>query len=288
MGHILSAGWFQRLWTFQEIVLAQKAVLICGHQWIDFEHLLTVVGVVEEQGQRPAGLYTLFRRAALIECYSIQTYRKFRGIGNIGVKALPVLLEDTQKRHVQEEVDRIWALFGLFHQDTQTELAPLVDYSESARRNPWSTLVACYAVILTKSSSLQLLGLASTSVDRPPSLPTWCPNIKGRGNHLRRLAGTWNKSARQSLRLRRRSLLLLREDENTAKSRYDAIERHPKKYISAASRESCIRIRGFSLDTISEVVQEPGLLGAWDYIQDFATSAENFSLDNHTHRLALS
>jgi hypothetical protein len=40
----LAHPWFTRVWTLQEVLLARKAVLICGTRWIDWRLLFETIG----------------------------------------------------------------------------------------------------------------------------------------------------------------------------------------------------------------------------------------------------
>ncbi|KAH7383542.1 heterokaryon incompatibility protein-domain-containing protein [Cadophora sp. MPI-SDFR-AT-0126] len=43
LGSVLSRRWFRRLWVIQEAVMAEKAIVICGSQTVDWEVLETVL-----------------------------------------------------------------------------------------------------------------------------------------------------------------------------------------------------------------------------------------------------
>lgn len=70
---------------------------------------------------------------------------------------LPDLLRHLRYQHVQEPVDRVWAIAGLLSKDIQTKLLPLVDYSDQSRAEYWRTYFQFAKVVLVETQSPSLL-----------------------------------------------------------------------------------------------------------------------------------
>lgn len=100
-------------------------------------------------------------------------------------------------------------------------------------------------------------------------------SIDGGWNELIEGKFSWDKSC------------LTKEQESETNSRYDAIFKHPERHLITAPEHDLLKIRGFEVDTVVEVVEDERLVGAWDYIEDHTTAAENFSNSNPTHFIAM-
>jgi hypothetical protein len=261
MASVLSREWFRRLWTFQEIILAKSPTMLCGKLWLDMDHLLEFLHAWLKWNF-PGDLLAHIDWQDLTEINFIRLYRR-RG-GPIEPNLVPDLLHTTRLRQASEPVDRVWALYGLFDEHVQHMLAPLVDYSEEARRHYWLTIVGCMKRIVQAKGGLRLLDEPDSVGPRLPGLPSWCPNFSGRGNRRRVIYGRWNQNT-EFYRHHERPFFNV-EDGRSTQSRKAAVWDHDKRYVSAAETNDTLRVRGFVVDTVSEVGEDSRLIGAWDYI----------------------
>lgn len=280
---LLSTDWFKRLWTFQEIALANEAILLRGGLWASFDQLLDFATKSYDNIEHHFGSKGSLDRETIFQCEMISFFRKERGY-QIDAPNLPSVLQHMRRRQVGEEVDRIWALYGLFDQDLRHELGPLVDYSEIARIQYWFTMISCMKRVAQISQRPSLLDIPFSENPRSSYLPSWCPDPRGKGNSFFQIAGGWNGLIEGKFSWDKSCLT--KEQESETSSRFDAVFKHPERHLITAPEHNLLEIRGFEVDTVVEVVEDERLVGAWDYIEDHTTAAEKFSNSNPTHLIA--
>ena len=108
----LAHPWFTRVWTLQEVLLARKAVLICGTRWIDWRLLFETIG--------PKGPLRALQDCT--EIMQLEHRRKERR------NPLKELLMASITRHATDPRDKLYALLGLLSQNS-TRMRP--DYTIS-------------------------------------------------------------------------------------------------------------------------------------------------------------
>ncbi|KAF2126325.1 hypothetical protein P153DRAFT_369049 [Dothidotthia symphoricarpi CBS 119687] len=272
MVHLLIGEWFTRLWTFQEVVLSRRAVILCGDSSLDMDEFLDFIVV---------GRYRLFCfpfplpdhtsgvKPHWNECRSLRIYHRKRSTSGEGLdaKAVPLLLDNVRHRQMKEQVDRIWAVFGLFHPHLQDQLASLVDYSDTARQEHWRTFAGCLKIVVRESASFDLLEFSGQSGPRNGHLPSWCPNFIDDTVQRGYIFGMWNREINKQRNVVQ--TLLIAEDDKKAYERWSSIEYHHKKDISTTKSDYTLRVRGFLVDTIVEVVQDMHLIDVRDGIENF-------------------
>ena len=97
LDYFLGHPWFTRAWTLQEVLLARKAVLICGTRWIDWRLLFETIGL-----KGPL--------EAIDKCTEIiQSEHKREEGGNLSKE----LLFASSFRHATDPRDKLYALQGL-------------------------------------------------------------------------------------------------------------------------------------------------------------------------------
>ncbi|KAF1353002.1 hypothetical protein EJ07DRAFT_134899 [Lizonia empirigonia] len=282
LNQLLSTDWFKRLWTFQEIVLAKEAILLRGGLWASFNQLLDLAVKRYYDWENHFGPTGYLDFVTIHQCRTIQLHRQK---DQYNTSDLPYLLQYMRRRQVGEEVDRIWALYGLFDQGLRRELAPLVNYSETARIQHWFTTISCMKTVAQISQWPLLLDIPFSENPRSSYLPSWCPDPRGRGKHVFCLYGRWNRRI-QKFPLWYQSIFTEKEELVTI-SRYDAIDEYPKRLIVTAPELDFLAIRGFEVDTVLEVIEDERLVGTWGYTEDYTNDAENFSNSNPTHLIAM-
>jgi hypothetical protein len=260
MASLMSREWFKRLWTFQEIVLARLPVLLCGRAWLYMDHLLDFLHCCFSlRALRHLLAHTEFQNLDDIDV--IRAYRK--NARTIQADQVPDLLHRTRLRQVGEPVDRIWALYGLLDEDVQNALAHLIDYSENSRSHYWLTVISVVRVIVQMDGGLRLLRMPDSTEQRPPGLPSWCPDLGGSASRRDLIAGQWNQST-ESYGYSYQKTFLSPEDQRSAQLRWIAVSNHGMRYVSASETSDILHLRGFVVGTIGKVIEDSSLTGAWN------------------------
>jgi hypothetical protein len=295
--YLLYDEWFKRVWTFQEILLPKRSILVVESIWIDGDDFFTFIqngayglggyfpfnSTVASRIQRNA----VFPDFAFKTCSLIRWYRaQFRkSVPIIQTQQLANVLLDLQSRSVKEKVDRVWAVLGLLHERLQDQLKPLVDYSEQGRTEYWQTYTQFAKAVFVVEQSLAL-------IDMPPCFgedmgsPSWCPALSNQPGCVMLLDGSWNSpvevrgSALQAL------LFEDNDDKKRSIARRYAITHHSQKYISITDDDRRLLVRGFVVDRISEVVEDQRLAGQLHYNE--ASDWQQWKMDNPIHAAAMS
>jgi hypothetical protein len=264
--------WFRRLWTYQEIILSSTATILCGPSWADADEFLKFV----EEGNRISNYILRTSRmklsanktAAINTCITIDHHRKhkpvYRLAGPIQTHNVAATLHRLRSRHVKEPVDRVWALVGLLKNDLRDSLASSVDYSAQGRNEYWRTWILFAKALLDEPGGLSLLQIPPTLETRSPYLPSWCPSLSGTPTTRMIIDGSWNDSiAPQHVTVR--WALLEGDSGEKCLQRRRAITYHDKRYLKTVRHDNMLRIRGFVVDTVEEVVEHEKPL---DYAYD--------------------
>jgi hypothetical protein len=272
--YILAHEWFRRLWTFQEVVLAREALIVCGYRHIDMDSfvLFQNAGYGDYEGYAPWAP-DIARCVAddpnivndgIITCTAIRwlriRYREYiesgAGLPNVD---LPILIYELRYSRVKEMVDRVWSIVGLLSPEIQNQLARVVDYSERGREEYWRTYIQ-FAKTVFLSGSLDLLNLP-LAMQRPSEqhLPSWCPNLSKKPGCLFMINGKWNRRGEYGNWADDDLLKWERHEETSAKR--NAILNHHKELITVSEDDKILNTRGFVVDTISEVVEDHLLVG---------------------------
>lgn len=293
---LLHHDWFRRLWTYQEVVLAQKAVIMCGSLCIDAIAFFTFV----ENGYYEINGYMLYdpnwasrvptkptqSSLAFTACSSIIWARSHVGHNKYGLKAaaIPGLIYSLRHLRVKELIDKIWAISGLLNEDLQNKLAPMVDYSDQSRKEYWKTYINFTKTVIEAGQSLNLLRMPPSIAKHDLDMPSWCPDVSSRLACLNILHGDWNIPIIKQASW----IALLLSDEDDEEKSYErrvAVVDHPLKAISIIEFDKVLCTRGFVLDSISEVVEDPLLLGSEDYM--FHAVWDELTMDNPIHAAAM-
>jgi hypothetical protein len=262
MSQLLENEWFRRLWTFQEIILPSTATLLSGDLWVDFD---------EFEDFLMDGWYnsTYFLRAsttafgvndmlALRTCASIKFYRDWndgnRGAKEIHAHNVGMEFHSLRERHVKEPIDRVWAIVGLLKRDLRDRLSSQVDYSAKGRDEYWKTWIMFAKLLMNEYCGMSLLDMPPTREPKPPHLPSWCPNLSGRSACRMKICGTWNIQIREQNSYIRWAFLEENSEEKSL-ARREAISDHERKLVSTVVYDNVLRVRGFVVDIIEEIVE---------------------------------
>lgn len=179
--------WFERIWTYQEIMLARKATIIAGDTWISWNLLNRGVASLLEASAPDQPLSTLIESAQWDSEVSRSRRRisailwlQFHGTLASSHRLLPIkVFELAGDRKATVIKDHIYGLLGLLHDDFRAAIT--VDYTLGDGEAFTSALKAILAV-----HPGQIMGLWRLQFDpalvRPTikDLPSWCPHFQSK------------------------------------------------------------------------------------------------------------
>ena len=193
---IIHHSWFRRLWTLQEISLARRAVLQCGHtklSWRLLSNALTFEGVILqprvpgsvllEGGYNPSlpmrGVPFL-KRMYQIQALQEWVRRSRRRINIIPIQRRPplafiinlILTGINPEFQVTEEVDRFYSLEGILQ---ELGIQPLSPISGTPTNRLDLYFQAAFISLATRFDSLRFL-LHTTGEPWAINQPSWIPS----------------------------------------------------------------------------------------------------------------
>jgi hypothetical protein len=170
---LLNRAWFERLWIWQELCRARKAIVTYGDREILWNTLSTAINCIELQ-LRLCGTHSkqginreLVRRINLISGLYFRAERFWKDGGDLG---LYNLLSDTQYSKCEDPRDRIYAHLSMLWEGLRQRIRP--DYEKSVSDvYTDSFLQSCaeYGELIL----LKLCGERSSTL----SLPSWVPDL---------------------------------------------------------------------------------------------------------------
>ena len=167
LSRLLRREWFQRLWTIQEVVVAKKAILICGTQFIPWK-------VIENAAQCILALLPTLLTSELLYFVELGHERVKRIAECSAHKQILPLLYDTQANQYArlaiqctDPRDRLFALMALAEDIQDIE----VDYSRDYKAvyQAWATRR------ITRTGTLDILSICADSAQY--GLPSWVPDL---------------------------------------------------------------------------------------------------------------
>jgi hypothetical protein len=267
LSQLLNSEWFMRLWTFQEVILPPKATLLCGDSWAEFDEFVDFIMVGHFRSNYIRRLSDVDTDAsaddAITTCHAMDYYRSSAANESktkvIEFQDVTINLHELRFRHVKEPVDRVWAIVGLLESDFRDRVAPEVDYSEKGRLEYWKTWIMFAKALMDEHWGMNLLNIPPTLEPRPLYLPSWCPNLSGRAACHMVIDGLWNDAIdNQSESIR--WTLFEESSEARSEERARRICNHDELSVDTVQHDDWLRIRGFVLDNIEEVVEHEEIL----------------------------
>ena len=179
IAHLSRRAWFRRLWIAQEFIIGQSVSFYCGLRAIDSNSFLRILGnlsIFSFGGREPPNYLdepNLFEGFKMLgELNRVKTDR----LENKGPSFFDIVMLG-RHRETKEPVDRLYAAFGLAEGPDviYREQIP-VDYSAESKVCYWRVYVQFGKIALLNEPNLRLLRF-TTSYERPPRLPSWCPNL---------------------------------------------------------------------------------------------------------------
>lgn len=176
LGSFFCRGWFQRLWVFQEVVLARKCQILCGTNiitWDDFAdatiaiarlqlHQFSIIFPNVVSGLRGVNGIHDMKNTAEIRRLNKQEFRS------------AFLLDIAQRRAVTDPRDRVYGMLAVASSDLREKIE--VDYSQQGPSAALRLYVDCGKACIEEDTSLALLYMLSGR-DKHPDLPSWCPDL---------------------------------------------------------------------------------------------------------------
>jgi len=291
MTQICKHEWFERLWTFQEAVLARQPIMLLGHLWLKFGEFLEFIceGFFRKTG---AYIYQWRRLLEIFEGFGgsmnqLLTLKRCRkdvlSNGVVPIHNIPYLLNSLRNRHVREPVDRAWAVTGLLSYHIRSKLEPEVDYSDNARVDFWETHMRFARTIIAAEQTLCLLEIPPTIEGRTQSSPSWCPVLEGVPACLFLIVGAWadHVSGQEYEQLLQEVVEEGVQTQQSSEPRQLEIPFVSRKFISFGKETNYLHTCGHLLDTISEVVDNQELRGCYEHVLTADISARKMSNPVH-------
>ena len=239
--------WFSRLWTFAEVLLAKECVVRYGDRTVAWPEFFKIGMALSQtqllyhplvrtpaQPQHPDGLPPFSRLRSFM--FAVEDGRWFW-----------LHIREGRFKGVSKPVDRIYALLSLASEEVRQAIP--VDYSNQAQEQ-YLNLYKVAAKVLMQYFPLQLTLQDVESVNRPPQLPSWCPDF-----HSPPTAGSYGGHARAGLGA-------------------------PKCFREYPTNDNVILVDGTVADSIDEIISD--FQWSWPQ-QDFSSI---YGADGHPSKIA--
>lgn len=170
---LLHRTWFQRMWVFQEVVLASNlSEFRCGSYYSkiqDFQHAMRTFDRCDYYNNLPFDERKIPEDAIVITRIGDDLHRSRDSQGLSGFN-LEMLLTNTRRLRCHDPHDKVYAILGICDQKYLPHITP--DYS--------LPLSASYCAVVRASlaadRSLTMLGHVQWFDARPSDLPSWVPD----------------------------------------------------------------------------------------------------------------
>lgn len=172
---LFESSWFERLWTFQEVVVARSAQLVCGSSKLSWEAMLEFMSLVHDNNLIRSVLTTERAMKLWINVISLARIRaRYLTYANTGGLDLIDLILMTGARKCFDSRDRLIALSGLT--SGEYPLPYPTDYTKDV-----ATFYTDFAVhsITSSSGLLRIFGFCRLDPRRMGGLPSWVPDWTG-------------------------------------------------------------------------------------------------------------
>ena len=160
---LMSRSWWRRMWTFQEFVVANKALQVgCGSEWISWDRFSAAVYGDEIWGER------MWFQVRDQEEYSFLKLRHARqNLLERGVtRSLEELIDATIMREASDPRDKVFALAGI------VDAAAAQDIQPNYQLNKSLVFQKATLGLIRERNKLDIIGKYTGKVCT--SLPTWC------------------------------------------------------------------------------------------------------------------
>ncbi|KAE9367374.1 HET-domain-containing protein [Stipitochalara longipes BDJ] len=237
LGRFLTRAWFHRVWVVQEMLLAKEALLVCGNRFVDWDVFCRAVLLMSENGlgYMLANVYGVMSPMVSVAIANLgeldRLFQKRRE--SLSAVDFIKLLKMGRFRKVTEQVDRVYGFLGLVDEELRVAAAPFINYSPESKRDYWKAYANIAKLLLQRDPELHLLSTVP-SRNRPPSMPSWCPDYSAAG-----LSGT-------SIQEARNGNYNFHAGYVQSTQRVTNIEFGPDPYT--------LKLKGFRLDKVDKVI----------------------------------
>ncbi|KAF7504840.1 hypothetical protein GJ744_001638 [Endocarpon pusillum] len=171
-GSLFNREWFQRLWVFQEIVLARKGQVLCGAKAVTWESFAdATIAIARLQ----------FHQFSIIFPDVIRDLRAVDGV-------LDMTRAAHFKRWMDRILDRVYGILAIAALDWREKIK--VDYSQRGPHAFCKTYIECGKACIEEDASLALLYMLSGTT-KNPRLPSWCPDFNAAQSRKFYLNAKW-------------------------------------------------------------------------------------------------
>lgn len=194
--------WFGRLWIIQEAVLARRLTLVCGRKRLEWQEYLSI-----------HQFNSLFANSLLASYSQMKDYSVKQNplhpvafppsVENIHliskglnqpdfphVLLFGCLFNTITKQKCTEQLDRIYAILGISGHDLKSNVE--VNYSKARQRHYWITYLTFFRAFISHATRkydgvdcVQMMLRYTTTTNRHPDLPSWCPDPSGQRSYYR-------------------------------------------------------------------------------------------------------
>lgn len=179
--NLLRRPWFQRTWIIQEAVLAHNPLLVCGHETLTWEELLSCCGsdMFRELAPRhDVEVEQALRAMDMIKHGRHERHTKLVGRRKHKKKYVPDFrllstLYETRGFKCEDQRDKVYAILSMVT-NVGPEDEALMPNNKDSVEEVFKT-VAMWDV--TKNESFELLSYCSKQEGKHPSLPSWVPDF---------------------------------------------------------------------------------------------------------------
>lgn len=186
LARLLQRSWFSRIWILQEIVVAERCAVMCGHWLIVYKALLRVscyfadtksewMYILEDKDAKTAGVAMPSPGLCLSLVEELRAQLR-RDLGD----RLTQVIKASWAFHSSDPRDKIYALLGLCqrpYQDQGNYSSILPDYTKSIS----DIYIEATVVLMRESEGLTNLSRCQDVVykdrrENRPDLPSWVPD----------------------------------------------------------------------------------------------------------------
>lgn len=197
LGSFFCRSWFQRLWPFQEVVLARRRQVVCGSQIIPWDEFTDATFVIGK---------TFVPEFQIIYPYSVADVRPIQGIHELKNAAkflasssnqisFVSLLDVAQRKSLTDPRDRVYAMLGIASPHMREKI--VVDYSKQDPDALFRLYIDCAKACIEEDpqAPLHILYMLSGRA-KDPGLPSWCPDLNAVQNREFALHPDWKAGVR--------------------------------------------------------------------------------------------
>ncbi|KAK0507108.1 hypothetical protein JMJ35_010566 [Cladonia borealis] len=187
MNRFFFRPWFQRLWVYQEIILAKELTILCGSGTTTWTSLIRLtkeihrsglygfLGVVQQNDSEGIVLEMDSRHFIRLVDKGRERYMRRTGDESMFIASH---FRDTRTLHCTFNVDRVYGLLGLVSENVQRRIE--IDYSLEERF--WEVWISAGKVVSSlQQDSFHILLEISDHSDpekKCPELPSWFPDLR--------------------------------------------------------------------------------------------------------------